>query len=107
MTNKKVDKKHEAYSSKGSKPAQGKPEATYDVGQRELKPTKGKKQEMGKKAEDQASAEVASMSTGRAMGKSGKGKSSEAAKAESGTQFSKPQGSDYRNPAKANKNDRY
>jgi len=106
----KIDSKNEVYNSKGMKQHrsnQGKPKEHANVRDPELRPTKGKMPEMGKKSADQASKEVASMSTGRAMGRSGKGKAQEASKAEAGSPLGKPQGSDYRNPAKSNKNDRY
>jgi len=110
----KVDKKNEAYNSKGMtqhKSDQGKSQDQADVRDKELRtvgsPNRDKKPEMGKKSKDQASKETASMSTGRCMGKSGKGKAEEATKAEAGSTLGKPQGSDYKNPAKSNKNDRY
>jgi len=81
---KKVDKAHEAYSSRGMKSKMLNPEkmGMYDQSQDKVKPHKGKKLPKAADGGKGASAEAASMAPGAGMGKkAGKGGGAMAKKA--------------------------
>jgi len=86
---KRVSESDAAYSAHGAKaPSPGREKLGETGPMWELKPTKGKQPEQGSKSIDQASKDTASMEPARKMGKSGKGKDSRAASAESASKLS-------------------